>query len=781
MKHYLDLVPISAKIHRKQTRMTKLCIVMSVFLITAIFSMADMFLQSQRNLAIQSNGAWHVMFSSLSEEQIALIGARPEVKAGSRWAGINYRLNMDYAINGTQTVLYGLDENFYELLPVIHINEGAFPQADNEALVSGGVRDRLGFGIGDTIEVTTPDEPVLLQISGFTDDFSGIQQSDAFGVVLNTNAYRLYFQDETLGEDSFCFYSVEFVPRCRIQDTVKDICLRLHISKNTVTENVMLTGLLLQSSNNYILRLYFVAAILALLVAFAGMLMILGSLNSNIAQRTEFFGMMRCLGATGKQVRRFVRLEALSWCRTAIPVGLIASMALVWLLCEMVKIISPSNFEEMPSFGISWIGLGAGCVIGLMTVLAAAQDPAKRASEVSPLTAVSGNADTVFAAKRAANTKLFYVETALGIHHATGSKKNLFLLTASYAFSIILFLSFSTSVGFLYHVNAPLRPYAPDVSIVSPAGSCDIPDSLLTELKENPSIKRIFGRSIARSLPIIVHNKGGTANLITYEAYQFGWAADDMVQGNMESVQNGEGVFLVAKPGFEAQMGDEIWIKTKLGNQKITIAGILSYAPSDSYGKSVTLICSEDLFKQLTGESGYTVLDIQLKDQSDSGVEEIRGVAGDSYDFSDQRAGNSEARRTFYSFALLVYGFLAIIALIAAFNIINSISMSVSARMHQYGAMRAIGASIPQLKSMVVAETAVYLICGLITGLALGLPLNHYMYQETITARWGDVWSFPVSEFCVIAVVMIASAVVAVIGPIQRINKMSIVETISAQ
>ena len=775
MKHYLDLIPISAKIHRKQTRMTKLCIVMSVFLITAIFGMADMLLQSQRNLAIQTEGAWHVMFSSLDEEQIALISARPEVKAGSRWAGTN----LGYAIDGTQAVLYGFDETIFELLPVIRMKEGAFPQADNEVLVSEGVRDRLGFDIGDTIEVTTPDEPILLKISGFVDDSSLIQQSDTFGVFLNADAYRLCVQDETLEEG--CAYLVEFVPRCRIQDTVKDICLRLHIPKNAVVENVRLTALLLQSSNNYIGRLYLVAGILAVLVAFAGMLMILGSLNSNVAQRTEFFGMMRCLGATGKQVRRFVRSEALSWCRTAIPVGLIASMALVGLLCGMVKVISPGNFGEMPNFRISWIGLGAGCVIGLLTVLAAAQDPAKRASQVSPLAAVSGNTDTVFAAKRAANTKLFHVETALGVHHATGSKKNLLLLTASYAFSIILFLSFSTSVGFLYHVNAPLRPYAPDVSIVSPAGSCDIPDSLLAELKENSSVNRIFGRSIAYDLSITVRNKGRTADLITYEAYQFGWAADDMVEGNMESVQNGEGVFMVAKPGFEAQVGDQIWIKTKLGSQKVIIAGILSYAPSDSYGKSVTLICSEDLFKLLTGESGYTVLDIQLKDRSDSAVEEIHSVIGDSYNFSDQRTGNSEARGTFYSFALLVYGFLAIIALIAAFNIINSIGMSVSARLRQYGAMRAIGASVSQLKSMVVAETFVYLICGLITGLAIGLPLNHYVYRETITARWGDVWSLPVPEFCVIAIVMIVSAVIAVIGPIQRINKMSIVETISAQ
>ena len=47
MKHYLDLVPISAKIHKKQSRMSIFCIVLAVFLVTTIFGMADMFIRSQ--------------------------------------------------------------------------------------------------------------------------------------------------------------------------------------------------------------------------------------------------------------------------------------------------------------------------------------------------------------------------------------------------------------------------------------------------------------------------------------------------------------------------------------------------------------------------------------------------------------------------------------------------------------------------------------------------------------------------------------------------------------
>ena len=46
MRSYLDLIPISAKVRRRQNRMTLLCIIIAVFLVTAIFSMAQMWTDS---------------------------------------------------------------------------------------------------------------------------------------------------------------------------------------------------------------------------------------------------------------------------------------------------------------------------------------------------------------------------------------------------------------------------------------------------------------------------------------------------------------------------------------------------------------------------------------------------------------------------------------------------------------------------------------------------------------------------------------------------------------
>ena len=47
MRSYLSLVPISAKVHKRQSRMTRICIILAVFLVTSIFSMAEMWTDAE--------------------------------------------------------------------------------------------------------------------------------------------------------------------------------------------------------------------------------------------------------------------------------------------------------------------------------------------------------------------------------------------------------------------------------------------------------------------------------------------------------------------------------------------------------------------------------------------------------------------------------------------------------------------------------------------------------------------------------------------------------------
>ena len=783
MAGYLELIPVSGRVHRRQSRMTRLCIVFAVALVSVLFGMADMAIISQRLQAIKTDGNWHAAFRDLTREQEAILAARPEVEQSAWYDVVNYRLNQGYRIGKTETGICGMDEAFLEIM-TMEVEEGTFPARGNEAVFSKGAKDRLGVKIGDTVALTLPDgSSVPLTVSGFARDSAVLAEKDAVAVFVNRDAFaRIVPTGMEKSPDGMVY--IRFVPRCNIQEAIADIRTQFGLTEKQVPQNTRLLGLMGQSRDTFIQSLYLVAAVLAALVMVAGILMITGSLNSNIAQRTGFFGMLRCLGATPGQVTRFVRLEALNWCKTAIPVGLLASVAVVWALCTFLRVLNPAWFGEMPVFGISPGGILIGALIGIITVLLAAASPARRAARVSPLAAVSGNAGTIHAAGRAANTGLFGVETALGVHHAKGSKKNFLLMTGSFAFTIILFLSFSASIDFMNHAVTALKPYTPDLSVTSPENTTSVPAGLAERISENAAVRRVYGRRFAYDMPALLDGQEGKINLISYEKYQFGWAEDMLVDGSIEEVEKGNAVMIgYAYMGGNALKPGSVLSLPSAGNggenAEFPVAAVLSECPFDRVEGTETVICSEALFERLTGQQDYTILDIQLKrGATDRDVEQIRSMAGEGFAFSDRRQKNREGQSAWYSYAVFLYGFLAVIALISGFNIVNSIAMSVTARMRQYGAMRAVGMEDGQLVRMVAAETLTYAFFGLLAGGAAGLGLHRFIFEHMVTVRWGDAWYVPVRYILIIFAVVAVSVTVAVIGPAKRIRQMSIVDTI---
>ena len=173
-------------------------------------------------------------------------------------------------------------------------------------------------------------------------------------------------------------YYVQFASTLNVQSEIENLKSQCGLSGDQVSENTKLLGLLGQSTSSFMIQVYAAAAVLFVLVLFAGIMMIASSLNSNVAQRTEFFGLMRCVGATPKQVMRLVRKEALTWCKSAIPIGVVTGIAVIWMLCFILRLLSPEYFGAMPLFSTSFPSIIAGVVVGLLRVLMADRTPAKK-------------------------------------------------------------------------------------------------------------------------------------------------------------------------------------------------------------------------------------------------------------------------------------------------------------------------------------------------------------------------------------------------------------------
>ena len=151
MKNYLELVSLSAKVRRRQNRMSVVCIVLAVFLVTTIFGMADMYIRAQITQVQQDNGIFHVGVLDVSDDEAALIAARPDVSAVSRYGVIPYEEDAPYTLFGKSILVAGCDEAMMtEIIPDA-IDDGNFPESTDDVMLTQNARDVYGVQIGETV------------------------------------------------------------------------------------------------------------------------------------------------------------------------------------------------------------------------------------------------------------------------------------------------------------------------------------------------------------------------------------------------------------------------------------------------------------------------------------------------------------------------------------------------------------------------------------------------------------------------------------------------------
>ncbi len=529
--------------------------------------------------------------------------------------------------------------------------------------------------------------------------------------------------------------------------------------------------------------LLLISGVLSVMILIAGVLMISGSINSMVVQRTKFFGTMRCIGMTRQQLVRFVRLEALNWCKTAVPVGIILGTVCTWILCAILRYVVKEEFTDIPLFGISWIGIVSGIVVGTVTVLLAAASPAKRAAKVSPVAAVSGNVDSADWVRRPVRTRLLPIETSLGIHHAVSARKNMILMTGSFALSIILFLTFSVLLDWVDHL-LPQSASDAEINICGEGGVNGIPRDLVETLRGMNGVKNVFGRRSAFDLSADLGREGlpRTVDLISFEDFDLDALKKDRVlkDGSDLSRVHGDNGCVLAVCDADAPLavGDTI----RAGGEELTVAGLLKQDVFSrdglSHGK-VSLITSEETFVRLTGITDYALVMVQTTgDVTDEDVEAMGVLLDEGCVLRDYR-GQSTAG-THMAFVLCVYGFLAIIAMVAVLNVMNSVSMSVSARSRQYGAMRAVGMDGRQVIRMIAAEAVTYASAGGVIGCSVGLVIGRVLFRVLIEDHFAYVtWSLPVFRLLVVALFVETATLAAIYAPSRRIRNMEVTEAIN--
>ncbi len=126
-------------------------------------------------------------------------------------------------------------------------------------------------------------------------------------------------------------------------------------------------------------------AVLLLLIIFTGYLIIYNVFQISVTHDIRFYGLLKTIGTTGKQLKRVIRQQALLLSLVGIPVGLLLGFVIGNKLTPVIM-AQLSYKNAFVSFN-PWIFVGAAA-FSLLTVFLSCARPGRIAARVSPVEAV---------------------------------------------------------------------------------------------------------------------------------------------------------------------------------------------------------------------------------------------------------------------------------------------------------------------------------------------------------------------------------------------------------
>lgn len=279
--------------------------------------------------------------------------------------------------------------------------EGAFPTEEGEILLTQGRAESAGLAVGDSFtaqpaetyqeapadgstdagQVIAP-EPAELTVTGIVD----VPEMSSFttGWVTQSQFTAMSPQDSEIyvsSGDSL----VRLAPGADLETVrsgIQDLLAADDITADVLTPQEQTDQLLEEMSGDSNIMLAFLLAF-ALLAAIVAFLVITTTFGVLTAQRARELALLRCLGATGAQLRRSVLLEAL-------VIGVVASALGVAAIVGVGFALSPV-LPDWVVVAVSARDVLAGLGLGVLVTLLASFGPARRAMQASPLDGMRGS------------------------------------------------------------------------------------------------------------------------------------------------------------------------------------------------------------------------------------------------------------------------------------------------------------------------------------------------------------------------------------------------------
>lgn len=818
------------KANKKRNALTVFAVVLTTFLITAVFGIGISYWNGISERSVRMNGMdYDIELTEPREDQVEKVRDMDAVK----YAGLAVKCGIAEEYKGKaleKMRFYWVDQICWEkqCIPAYEFFKGNYPEEENElvlsteALKNMGIREpEIGMELPLTYYALNSDEEdgqqeninKTFRLSGYYRDYSGNQ----YGYVSEA------FFDTTGAEPTgFTQGALKITLKNHLysKKDIMDIQKPLNLQKPQV----------LMADDQILANFIKVTAGLGgllIMILISGGLFVYNTLYISVSKDIRYYGQLKTLGMTSVQLKRLVYLQAFWNSCIGIPLGLLLGAVVSAGVVPMaLRLMDPSLVNEKIVTVYPMIYIGAA-VFASATVLAGCRKPAVITGECSPVEAVRYIGLT--------EGKRREKERVSGLKDM--ARRNMFRDKKQ---AVVILGSFFVALTVFVCVNAVVRGNDAK-NILDQTSECDIQVKNQTTLNENlplitdekvEELRSVKGvkevrpvTSVETSVPYQEEAFGEYYKRLYESRYSPGNYEDDMegykkdaeafnnIFGmrmigispeefrkvnhelggilDRDAFEKGEtAVALVFWASAEEAVGKKIWFALPDSSDpqkeyQVTIAAVgdSSLNPAEfSGGYTPDILVSNAFAEKLMGDKLYTEL-VQVdyeepysKDTEKAVKKVFRGETQIS--FRSKLVRYQEMKLSEQQVKFLGGGLGIILAVLSILNYINMMAAGVQNRAKEFATLESLGMTSGQIKKVLVREGLGYGGLSILLSLVAGLPLSYLVFQSVTV--YDIEYSLPVLYNLILFAAIIAVCVVVPPVIYQMTQKDSVIERLRA-
>jgi putative ABC transport system permease protein len=800
----------SFKTNKLRNMIAVMAIALTTILFTTLFAIGMGMIKTMQNETMrQAGGSAHGSLKNLSQEEFDKIKVHPLIK------DIGYNLFLSMADN--KEFLKQHTEIWYSTEEAAKMNfnipsSGRMPKGENELATDTATLDllRVPHKLGEkvTLEYTLNGEK-------HTRDFilSGLYERDSAFPVGSILVSRSFIEKEladinqnyradkdisgTIRAD------VMFRNSTNIEENIKTVIRESGYSINKEASNYIAHGVNWSyMSTNFEVSPTTVVSILlvTILIIFTGYLIIYNIFQISVIKDIRFYGLLKTIGTTSKQIKGIINKQALLLSVIGIPLGLAIGYFLGNILLPFV--VKTSNFSGKTDISSSPAIFLGSAVFSLITIYISTRKPGKMASKVSPIEAAHYSGITLNSKKTSKKSTTGGKLCKMALSNLGRYKKRTLLVVISMSLSMILLNSvFTISKGF--NMDKFLNKFVKTDFLIGHANYFNIIKGFHSEqdvLSQNfikaVSSQKGFdngGRIYYEFNRNTVKYKGNDEWLQLFGMEDFPLTQLYIVEGKFDLDKFKSGQYIIE--GLKADdngniywdqshyaIGEKVSIKTMSGTFEYEVmakcrmdysnhvrfwGGFGLYLPSEEFCTIVP--------KPVVMSYQFNVNSNQITD-FEAFIKDYTNKIEPAMDYESKALYESKFKDLQNMFLSVGGALSLIVGLIGILNFINSIVTSIISRRQEFAMLQSIGMTNRQLHKLLIYEGLYYALATIAASFLLGALFSLTVIKSVVGNLWFFSYKFMLTPLLISSPILLILSATIPFLVYHGVNIQSIVE-----